>query len=288
MKFKKRYEEKKFSSQSSLALELGTIAHKGKELVAKAIIDGDEPNYEEIKKIVHKGCEERERGKTKYLTGIDDLKKKYVLEWAALDEKSNLTYEEKLDKYFENLHIQENDKWHPIEVEMSFSFPYRSKYLLTGYIDKIEQDGEGNLRVVDYKTSKKVYDEKDLKTPLQMVIYDLAVQDKYSKIPVEHIYDFIFIGKKQNACTKGYLKRGETKLGKLFSKIEECRETNIYVPNPSPLCHWCDFCRTNKDADDKLKNDCPYYSLWTPQNKTFSVNKEFDGEIEKKTGDFWF
>jgi hypothetical protein len=289
MKFKKKYEEKKYSFKSSLAFEIGSIAHKGKELVAKALIEGDKPDYEHIKWIVENGCTEHGNTRNPRILGTKELKEKYFFDWIKTDDKSGLTYEEKLEIFFNALPLMEIDTiWKPIAIEMPFEFTYNEKYLMHGFIDKIDQNNEDDLRVVDYKSSKKVFDEKEIKTPLQMVIYDMAVQNKFNKTPIEHIYDFIFLGKEQRACSKGYLKLGQTKLDKLFDKLQECRHTGIYTPKPSPLCRWCEFCETNPDADEQLKYECQYHSLWTPSNKTFEVKKKFEAETEKKTTDFWF
>ena len=44
--FKKKYEEKKRSSVSSLAMDIGSILHKGKEIIANSLIADETPDYE--------------------------------------------------------------------------------------------------------------------------------------------------------------------------------------------------------------------------------------------------
>ena len=46
--FKLKYEDKYFSSTSSLALEIGTIAHKCMELIALDVMAGKKPDYQDI------------------------------------------------------------------------------------------------------------------------------------------------------------------------------------------------------------------------------------------------
>lgn len=287
-------------------MEIGTIAHLGKEMVAQAIILGQKPDYAAIRDIVQNGIEkEAERilnddgepiktnandnRKQKRVLGINELKEKYFFEWVEPDDKSGLTYDQKLDIYFKNLSSMENDEeWKPMSCEEEFDFLYQNKYRLHGFIDKLDKNIKDEIRVVDYKSSKKVFEDKDIKTPLQMFIYTLAVQDKYNTLPVAHLYDFIFINQQQSACSAGYLKRGETKLQKLFANIEESRTSKIYTPKPTPLCHWCDYCKTNPNASDKLKQECPYHSLWTRANKTYEVNMAFKAETQQKVKGFWF
>ena len=289
MKYKKKYEEKKFSSKSSLALELGTIAHKVKEEIGKTLIEGATPDYEACKTLLYKGCDETKGKRTYHIAGVDELREKYFFDWVKPDDKTGATYEDKIALFLEHLKDMENDEeWKPIACELPVDFLFMNKYHFQGSIDRVDQNKNGDIRIVDYKTSKKMFDESYVKTPLQMIIYDLSIQRKMNKVPVSHVYDFIFLGKQQEACSKGYQKRGEKKLQKLFNSIEESKASGLFVPKPTPLCHWCDYCSTNPNADDRLKHECPYYSLWTPTNKIFEVNKAFDTEKEVKSNEFWF
>ena len=279
--FKLKYEDKNFSSASSLALEIGTIAHKCMELVALDIMAGKKPDYQDIMAIFMDGYdieEPSDEGKDKGLThipGADELKMKYAFQWIEEDTKSGLTYPEKIRNFFNHLTSIENDTvWKPIAVELPFSFEFEGN-TISGFIDRVDINKDGDYRVVDYKTSKAVYLEKDVKTAMQMVIYDFAIKNIFGKAPIEHLYDFVFINKTQYACYKGYEKRGEAKLEKWFSGISQSRDDGNYKPNPSPLCHWCDFCEHNASAEEELKHLCPYYSLWTPSNKVYKVNKPY-------------
>jgi len=305
-----KYELKKRSNAASLPLEIGTITHHGKELVGLALMDNKKPDYEAIRGAVMSGFTGTEKpvfnedgeqlnideltGITKAVAvlGVDELRNKYFFDWMEKCNKSGMTYDEKLKIYFDNIHNLENeDGWNVVACELEFDFPYKGKFRLHGFIDRVDKNADDDYRVLDYKSSKKVFDEKYTKTPLQMFIYTLAVESVYGKIPIEHLYDFMLIGEMQNVCSKGYYKRGETKLLKLWEELEACRQSGIWKPKPSPLCHWCDYCETNPNAEAALKRECQYYSLWTPANKTFEVKKKFDEnavEIEKKTEGFWF
>ena len=131
------------------------------------------------------------------------------------------------------------------------------------------------FRVVDYKTNKKPYPDKDLTTSLQFGIYALAILNEFDIVPEEYQYRLILLDQDQYALTKGWEKRLVTALDKLVAELEERKESNEWIPKPTPLCHWCNFCSTNSDAK-QYKNECPYYSLWTPENKTFEVNRSYD------------
>lgn len=311
-RFMYKYEQKKRSATTSLALEIGTISHYGKELVGLALIRGEKPDCEAIKQVVMNGYDEYiekivdENGEpvnelgdgcqsmteTVHVPGVIELKEKYFFEWYEKDNKSGMDYDEKLAIYFKNLdNFAHDTEWTPIACEPEFDFDFNGLFRLYGFIDRVDMNSAGDLRVVDYKSSKKVFDDKDIKTPLQMFVYTLAIEHMYGKTPVEHLYDFMFIDQVQSACSKGYYSRGMKKLLKLWEEICACRESGVYVPKATPLCHWCDYCRTNPNATDDFKDECMYFSLWTPNNRTFEKNKLYDvcaGESENKAEGFWF
>lgn len=275
-RFKKKYEEEKRSNQNSLAMDIGSILHKGKEIIANSLIEGKTPDYEYVRSVILDGYNEETDQKDQHIKGVNELSRQYFEDWVTRDEKSGMTYDEKIELYFNHIKsMEENTDWKPIAAELQFEFPYRD-YTLYGFIDKVEINDKGDLRVTDYKSSRQTYREQDLKTPLQMFIYSLAVKEIYQKLPSEFMYDFILLNKYQLACSKGYEARGIKKLNSLLDAIEESRNTGIYIPKPSPLCYWCDYCANNPKADSKYKNECPYYLLWTPENKVYKTNKTFD------------
>jgi len=307
MKFLLKYEQKKHANTATLPLEIGTITHYGKELIGLALMEGKKPDYDAIREIVMAGYDDEvekvrdENGellvdedgvKTVHVLGVNELKEKYFYEWIEKDDKSGMNYDEKLKIYFDNLHnLEADDTWKPIACELEFDFVFQDLFRLYGFIDRVDINSAGEYRVVDYKSSKKVFDDKYTKTPLQMFIYSLAVEHVFGKVPVEHMYDFMLIDKLQHVCSSGYYNRGMKKLLKLWGELNECRSSGIFMPKATPLCHWCDYCRTNKNAADLYIDECPYYSLWEPNNKTFEKNKEYcknTADTPKKAEGFWF
>ena len=169
---------------------------------------------------------------------------------------------------------EDNDGWRPYLFEHPFEFVWNDRVILKGFIDRLDKRGE-ELRCIDYKTSKKVFNTSSLATSLQFGIYNLSILNEFGRLCTESIYRFILLDDMQKALTKGWEKRLIKALDGIFDKIDADNNSSVWIPKPSPLCHWCNFCSHNPDAKD-YKYDCEYYSLWTPDNKTFSTNRQFD------------
>ena len=279
MKYKYKYVDGNYVQSDAVHLDLGNLLHKVLEIKYRNIIEGIPNDYAYLKEVYLKGiAEDTDKDKGNFIIGVNAIKEKFGEDtFFEVNTKSNLSYEDKLKTF---LYYLENDsigeQWKPLAVEINFNFEYEGKVILNGFIDRIDINDKGKLRVVDYKSSNKVYEDKDLTTPLQMFIYALACENIFGKTPVEFMYDMILLGEKQLACTKGYYKRGLKKLNKILDSIFEAEKTGLYAPKATPLCHWCDFSVTNPNAPFYTQELCSYYSLWTPDNKTFKTNKKFE------------
>ncbi len=285
-----KYIDKKYSSASSLALGIGTATHYGLELKGKYIMNNEEVDYDYIKKMVEQGIapefdeDGRQINKGDSFFGSKDLCKQYFETWNEICPKSDMDYTEKMELYFDKvLHGRmEDKKWNVVGTEKSFEFVYDNRVIVHGFIDRIDRkvDDETVYRIVDYKSSKKVFDEKKVKTPMQHIIYDLACLNIYGYVPEEHEYDFILINKQQTTddgvCSKGYLKRGLKKLNDTLDKMDKLEAEGEYPPSPTPLCYWCPYHSDSPNADPEYAGLCPYHSLWTPENKTYDKLNEYE------------
>lgn len=293
-RYKKNYEDKLRTDSATLPLELGSILHKGLELKGDYIVKGEDVDYDYIKKVVMDGCDEQTEKDKTHLYGVNEIKQRYESVWvASMEDPEFMSYPEKINIYLDQVlpSRMEDVEWTIKGTEIPFEFVYDEKCIIHGFIDRIDEKKEQDktiLKVVDYKSSKKVFDVSKIKTPLQMVIYDLACLFMYGTLPEKHEYDFILLNKKQTTedgvCSKGYLKRGLKKIDAILEKIDKAKKENYYPPSPTPLCYWCPYPdKTHTpNADEKYGGECQYYSLWTPENKIFKTNQEFiPGEEEK-------
>lgn len=276
-KYKLKYVDKNYTSTTSLALELGTLCHKGMELKYQ----GDDVN--KIKKHIYTGFNETNKNE-EYIRGLNELKDDYFFEYEEINKKSKMNYCDKMKIYFDKLLNESiDDEWKCIGTEVEFKINYKNIAIIKGFIDRVDENiNTKEIRVIDYKTNNTEFDKSHLTTPLQMFIYSLACKELYGKIPTYCIYDLLFLNKKQIGGTKGWLKRGEKKLDSLLNQIIYLQDMGekYYKPNQTPLCHWCDYCKTNLNADELYNTLCEYYSLWTPDIKIYKNNKEWIEPID--------
>lgn len=285
--FNLKYGEKKFTKETTLALELGSLCHLILELKCNYIKAGKHVDYDYLHFILKYGSIDTNEKTKEHILGVDELKRKYFEEWYEPDNASGMTYEEKMEVFKKVLKEEMNHAsiWHPIYAELPFEFVYKDRVIFNGFIDRIDINIFGGFRTVDYKTSKKQFESAKVVTSLQFGIYAMAIYQEFGQIPVSFLYRFILLDEDQMAMTSGWEKRLEKTLDNLLDKIDKCKKSGIWLPKPSPLCHWCNYSVTNPKAYE-FKNDCEYYSLWTPENKVWAVNKRYNAlDNASKKGD---
>ena len=275
LQYRYKYIEKKYSQDTSIALELGSLCHYVLEQKGKMIVSGETVDYEKLNDILMNGVTETDEKTKEELLGVNQLKRKYFEVWHEADNASGASYDEKIKLFDKVLHNEmEETDWEPTYFEKPFEFVWDNKVILKGFIDRIDTK-DGQYRTVDYKTSKKVYEQSKLATSLQFGVYALAILNEFGVLPIESEYRFILIDDKQYALTKGWESRLIKAMDKVFGDIEASEKKDVFVPKPSPLCHWCNFCQTNPEATI-YRNECEYFSKWTPTQKTFEVNKKWN------------
>lgn len=293
------YNQKNFPKRGSVATAIGSLVHWCLEQKGLSKLQAQPVSYQDIFQCACRGVDSLSaKGMNEHIFGIDEIKEMYSEDFYARDNATGMNYPEKLELFFNEVlpeRMEEMNGWTTWAVEKPFEFVYDEKCIIHGFIDRIDvsmREGKPVVRVVDYKTSKKVYSEDTIKTPLQFVVYDLACIYLMGAIPTEHMYDFVLIDEQQTEanglCTFGYLNRGIKMLDKMLAAIHQNNEFNVHIPKPSPLCYYCDFCKNNPVAQEDYKRMCSYYSLWTPNSHTFEVARKYDPTDKQRKLDFDF
>lgn len=263
-----QYVEGPYISTPGIALDVGTMIHDAEEHIANSIKAGEPIDYISLKNgIILKSLA---------------IEHKFPKEWHEPD-KTGRFYKEKIYGYLESgiyrleKFMKEHSELEIVGAEVPFKFEHMN-YVFSGKIDRLLRNkNTGEYYCQDIKTWPKPAEKEDLPTPLQFVVYTIAIKQLYGVIneEISCAYDLPFCDTVQPAGTKGYMKRGLAKIEKLLTGIN----AGEFVPNPTTLCHWCTYCPTNPNQpkDPNAHDRCPYYSLWTKENRVYDVKNKWQG-----------
>ena len=277
--YRLKYVDGYYVEESTLATEFGTLCHHIYERIGAILIAGGKPDYEQLRKEFHtinipkKDQYDMDGG----IYGIDILQKKYPDEFMDRDNKDNLAYADKSAIFLGDeeagtgmFSLEAYLKAHPSvrikAVEQYFQLSYHGA-TFSGYIDRILYDEETKEYIVeDIKTKGHEFSTSELPDATQQfIVYAMAMKSMYNlkDYPTRFAYDLPFVGtsgmRQIVGTTRGWLANGIKKLDKRLDDIR----AGLFDPKPTPLCHWCVYCGTNKGQPEAGKFLCPYYSLWT-------------------------
>ena len=278
-----KYVKGNYSDKSTIPLEIGSLIHGVMEEKKRP------DNFLQKEKLLElfKTGKKCENAMDSFI-GIEEIQDKYLEDFLKAGRKSGLTYNQKLTHFHKRIDnedengVWEKDReWNTLAVEFPFEIKCHG-VSICGKIDLVEINKEGRLRITDYKTSDTCFEESKLKSPLQMYIYALACKQYFNKYPVEFVYDLILLGRYQYAMGDNWEKLGERELKRIIGKLLVAYETEEFCVKPSPLCYWCVYNKDGLVQDDKTRLLCDFYSLWTPEDKTWSVNKKWEKDKNMK------
>ncbi|GAA3635363.1 RecB family exonuclease [Microlunatus ginsengisoli] len=112
-----------------------------------------------------------------------------------------------------------------------------------GYVDRLDRDGDGDLVVVDYKTSSSL--PKNIARwgdphGDQQRLYLLALRQTLGEMPAAAHLHYTRLGQsKKVAQSKARLAETRDKFVLAAEKLALIGDTGILRPAPTPLCGWC-------------------------------------------------
>lgn len=145
--------------------------------------------------------------------------------------------EEKLSNWIKvngqsELPVGINDKWEPVAFDAD-------DVMFRGIIDLFIKEQDGRATVLDFKTGKH-RDYSD-----QVTVYSTVILSTMPDVDtVENVIEFIDLAKtdRYKPITRSDLPKLQLQLKGRITAIEKDK---IYAPNPSVLCKWCHFRKSN-------------------------------------------
>ena len=142
-----------------------------------------------------------------------------------------------LERYFS---LEDPRRLEPADRELYVETITDSKLLLRGVIDRVDVAPDGEIRLVDYKTSKSPSVDYEGRALFQLRFYALVVWRMRGVIPKR--LQLIYLA---NAEVLSYdpdeqdLLATERKVVAVWDAIQHAKETGDWQPSPGPLCRWC-------------------------------------------------
>ncbi|HET7358135.1 MAG TPA: PD-(D/E)XK nuclease family protein [Nocardioidaceae bacterium] len=145
--------------------------------------------------------------------------------------------QDSLARYFT---LEDPTRLEPAERELYVETLLDSKLLLRGFIDRLDIAPTGEIRVVDYKTSRAPRLEFEAKALFQMKFYALVLWRTRGVVP--KLLQLIYLGSGEvlrYAPDESDLLATERKVQALWTAIERAQQTADWRPRRSALCGWC-------------------------------------------------
>ena len=249
------------------ALDLGTSIHKTLEEYFLGIKDGKEISIAEAQEMLEYNMEVQD------IPFVSKENKELAEEQHSSMIAGLASGNSKLAKFMKDKEVVACEKEFQFRVDLPFQVKYQDELYDAIYIigsidfivrDKItDEDDEdkkkkANLYVLDFKSGKKLYEPKKLKTNLQLPIYSIIVHRIYGRLPVSTQYYFtrhdefqevMPLAVNEESCQHVYYKNGKIKqeqrhIAQIYEELINIfrKQYTIgkYKANPTALCSWCD------------------------------------------------
>jgi putative RecB family exonuclease len=112
---------------------------------------------------------------------------------------------------------------------------------LRGYVDRLDVNAQGDVRVVDYKTGSTPREAFEAKALFQMKFYALVLWRTRGIVPRQlRLMYLADTDTLSYAADAEELVKFERTLKAIWAAIERATQTGDFRPSPSRLCAWCD------------------------------------------------
>jgi len=170
------------------------------------------------------------------------------------------------------------------------------KYLIQGYIDRIDQLADGTYEIHDYKTSGSLPEQTYFDRDRQLALYQIGIQNIWKDVKkVNLIWHYVAFDKEMSSVRSP--EELETLKKDTVVLIKEIENTEEFLPKESALCSWCpypDLCPRQKHnyktekllvneylSDDGVKLVNTFASFDLKKKEYKEKIKEIDKELEK-------
>lgn len=126
-----------------------------------------------------------------------------------------------------------------IEIELEG----RRRYILQGYVDRIDLTPDGVIEIHDYKTGSGLPEQAQADADRQLALYQLGVKKKWPWAEkFRLVWHYVaFDLEISSTRTPENLEELKKQIVAAIERIEEARAAGHFPPHESLLCNWCSF-----------------------------------------------
>jgi putative RecB family exonuclease len=167
------------------------------------------------------------------------------------EEQKSAYYEDglKMINTYYNRYIKDLKMYKAYDVEKYFEVPINNKFLLNGFIDRIDKLKDETYEVLDYKTEPTLREQSKVDKDEQLSIYYWVLKNIYkmtvSKLSLLMLkFDKKIVTERQDEDMKGIIKDMIDTVNEIENKkdlFEKKKDEKLFQPKINKYCLGCDF-----------------------------------------------
>jgi putative RecB family exonuclease len=153
-----------------------------------------------------------------------------------------------IEDYYQHYHPFNQNRILGLEQKIEVNLDRTRRYILQGYVDRIDLTPEGVYEIHDYKTSSALPGQKEADSDRQLALYQLGLQQKWPQAEkVRLVWHYVAFD--MEICSTRTPEQLEELKGQVIDLIEQIEAESEFPPQESVLCNWCafwDYCPLKK------------------------------------------
>ncbi|CAN5568150.1 RecB family exonuclease [soil metagenome] len=137
--------------------------------------------------------------------------------------------------------LEDPQRLEPADRELYVEHLLDSRLLLRGYVDRVDVNADGMVRIVDYKTGRSPGEGFEGAALFQLKFYALVLWRSTGRVP--DLLQLVYLGNGEVLrChpDEQDLAATERKVNAIWAAIERDAQSGRWLPRQSVLCGWCD------------------------------------------------
>jgi len=145
-----------------------------------------------------------------------------------------------IEDYYRHYYPFDQNRILGLEYKIEVDLDGTGRYLLLGFIDRIDLTADGTIEVHDYKTTSTLPAQEEIDSDRQLALYQLGLQQKWPWAErVKLVWHYVaFDLELRSTRTPAQLEALRRETIDLINLIEADEQ---FLPRESQLCLWCGF-----------------------------------------------